>query len=160
MAVQQEWRMRSNLPLIALSEDVAQQTQKNIPVSQAVGRTVDLSAEHVMFTVVYDKSGNETASSGQINGKTPELPRDVLNHVTPGKQAKFTWEPQKGYRFATVVTAVTSSGQVQGYVLAAQSLSEVESQINNLMIIIGLSWLASMVILFLTYFMTRPTKSR
>jgi len=79
---------------------------------------------------VFDDSGKVLASTGVLDGATPEPPAGVLRAARTHRNT-LTWQPRSGVRAAIVVMPYRSS-TASGTVLVGRSLTEVERRENFL----------------------------
>jgi hypothetical protein len=148
VAVQQNWRLSADQLPLRLAALATQQIAGGTDPKAIAEDSTDLGATLEPFVIVYDKDKKVAASSGKLNGSVPSPPKGVFDHITRTRsQERFTWEPAKGYRYATVVQGVFKDNQVQYYVLAAQTLRETEAQIKNLTVLVGAGWILSLILL-------------
>jgi hypothetical protein len=127
-----------------MAEDAAVQLQEGAQPQSVVGTSkIEMSRSLAPFMIVYDASGQVTASSAQLFGSTPDLPPGVFDSVRTGGEDRLTWQPQEGVRVAAAVTQF--GGTSPGFVLAGRSLREVESREDRLTLMVGLAWLATLV---------------
>lgn len=140
-AVQQSYRGGANDPQINATEEISSLLAQGAPPEAIVGQAsgVDMANSLSLFVIILDKDGKILASSGKLNGKTPELPAGVIDYVKQHGQERFTWQPQKGVRLAAVVRKVDKDG---GFVLAARNLREVEKREEQLLKMVGIAWAA------------------
>lgn len=144
IVVQQNLRHGANDPQIQMSEDIASQlSQKKLPTPQTSIDIIDIEKSLAPFVIVYDDSGNVIGSTARLNGKSPILPKGVLEYTKMHKQDRITWEPQRGVRHAIVVTRVKDG--FKGYVLAGRSLREIEVREDIFLKQIGLGWIVILV---------------
>jgi hypothetical protein len=139
-AGQQSLRSNANDPQIQLAEDVAVQINGGGDPAKIVGRPININSSLAPFLIIYDKSGNIVASSAELNGSTPKLPKGVLDNANP--RNSVTWQPADGVRIASVVNAYNN-----GYVLAGRNLREVEAREDEQFAIAAIGWLVSVIIL-------------
>ena len=145
--VQQNYRQSANDPQIQMAEDAAVQLQEGAQPQSVVGSSkIEMSRSLAPFMIVYDASGQVTASSAQLFGSTPDLPPGVFDSVRTEGEDRLTWQPQEGVRVAAVVTQF--GGTNPGFVLAGRSLREVEVREDRLTLMVGLAWLAALVSTF------------
>jgi hypothetical protein len=142
IVVQQSYRMSANDPQIQIAEDVA--TALNAggdPQSIASIAKIDMAKSITPFFIVYDQRGTAVAATAQLNNTTPALPTGVLDWVKQHGEDRITWQPQPGLRMAAVITNYNG-----GFVLAARPLREIEKRIDQLGLMVGLAWVAAMVL--------------
>ncbi len=144
---QQVLRQDANDPQIQLVEDVAAAVNNNVAASDLIGGgQIDVSKSLSPFMVAYNDLDKETASSGMLDGKTPELPSGVFNQAKK-RELRFTWQPKPGVRLATVMTRTNS-----GFVLAGRNMREVERREEQLEHLVGFGWLLSVAGLLAYWF--------
>jgi hypothetical protein len=142
-AVQQSQRSGSNDPQIQMAEDTARALEAGADPASIVGTTpIDAGLSLAPFIIIYDETQKPIASGALLSGKVPVPPGGIFDYVlgksrdggpyslrktdVPGEE-RFSWEPQSGLRFATVVTHY--GGTHPGFVLAARSMHEIEQRI-------------------------------
>jgi hypothetical protein len=87
--------------------------------------------------MVFDKNKNLLATSGMMGNDRPSYPKGVLDHVDQKGEARVTWQPQTGLRFATVAIKFD-----KGYIVAARSLHETENLISIIGRLVLMAWVA------------------
>ncbi len=142
VVAQQSMRLSANDVGVQLAEDAAVALEAGGTPSALVGSPVDVGKSLAPFTIIYDDGGQVAASSAQLDGATPVLPPGVLDNVRQRGESRITWQPQPGVRLATVVTRV--GGATPGFVAAGHSLREVERRIDELGLLVGVAWLATL----------------
>jgi hypothetical protein len=143
LTVQQTLRLGANDPQIQMAEDIASAREKDTTASSLLPQDkVDLQHSLGVFVIIFDDQGNQIASSGVLNGQSPQLPGGVLEYVRQHGEDRLTWQPEGGVRIAAVVTRV--NGVESGFVLVGRSLREVERRISQIELICGLTWLATL----------------
>ena len=119
---QQVLRMSANDPQIQLAEDAAQRLAAGENATRVVPeRSVDMANSLASFVIVYDDSGRPLASSAQLDGSVPTLPKGVFDFVRTNRQERVTWQPRSGVRIASVVNRTSN-----GFVVAGRNMREVE----------------------------------
>jgi hypothetical protein len=151
VAVQQSLRLSANNPQIKMAEDLRLPLSHGHKIEDK--NPIDVSHSLTPFVMVYDSNTHLVASQAILDGVPPALPEGVFLHVPEKGEKMFTWQPKPGVRIATIVTAY--SGLTSGYILVGRSLREVEKRINQLTIIAGLSWLGSIILCSILYFVVR-----
>jgi hypothetical protein len=140
---QQALRMSANDPQIQLAEDGAGALAQGASAQSLLPtNTIDVATSLAPFMIVYNDTGEPTASSGFLHGKIPTLPAGILDYVRNTGEDRVTWQPEGGVRIATVV--VRASGTSSGFVLVGRSLRETEKRVDQLTLLVGLAWLASL----------------
>lgn len=141
-------------PLLAAATAARQLTSGSAPGS-VVPAVIDMASSPAPFVIVLDARGRILASSGRLNGRTPQLPAGVLAWVAAHGQDRITWQPEPGIREAAVIQAY--GGPHPGFVLAAQSLQHIYRQQQSIIWTIASAWLAALAISIL---MTRLLPAR
>lgn len=144
-ASQQIYRTDANDPQVAISEIVGDLVSRGAPADAIIGQggEVDMAKSLDSFVSIYDKEGKLLASSGKLNGNTPTVPNESFDFARKHNQNRFTWQPEKGSRFAAVLRKVDSD---KGFVLVGRSLREVEHRERNLMVMTIVAWFIMLVI--------------
>lgn len=110
------------------------------------GPVVDVAHSLSPFVIVYDDQGRPLGSTAQLDGRTPTPPTGVFDYVRAHGEERVSWQPVLGssrpVRIAAVVERV--SGAQPGFVLAGRSMREVESRIDHVQNLAGLTWLGMM----------------
>lgn len=160
-AVQQNYRMGANDPQIEMAQTAAAELTAGKSTSDVIpANPVDLASSLSPFMIIYDEKGNVVSSSAVLEGRTPDLPKGVLTAASKNGENRVTWQPEPGVRIAAVVDAYRSANG-SGYVLAGRSLKEVEARIDNLTLMLGITWAAAMLsslvlIILFEYFLLHP----
>lgn len=139
-------RQSANDPQIQLAEDWADQIVSGTDVTRlSLGAFIDPARSLAPFGIVYNQDGNIVASSVSAPS-TMAQPGGVFDTVdaSPNKEARYTWQPASGERYAAVLKRATISG-VSYYVLAGRNLRTVETRINQVAWIIVTSWALTVV---------------
>ena len=144
VSVQQVLRQSANDPQIQIAEDVSGALSTGVP-PQAIANPngTDLKKSLATFIIVYDSSKSAVLSSATLDGKTPELPKGILDEVNKKGQQRITWEPKSGIRVAAVIQKY--SGKAPGYVLVARSIREVEKRELMLEQGVGIAWIITLI---------------
>jgi hypothetical protein len=139
LAVQQALRHSANDPQIQMAEDASHLLAQGEAVQGMLPATkVDLAQSLAPFIIVFDSAGEPVASSGFLHGKTPHLPRGVLDYVRQHGEERVTWQPEPHVRMASVI--MKYEGSKPGFVLAARSLRETEKRESQVAQEAGLAW--------------------
>lgn len=147
LIAQQNLRLGANDPQIQISDDIVFSIESGRDPMQMMPPTktkIDNSLS--VFGIIYDDSGNVIASAAELDGKTPELPKGVLDYVRTKGQSRITWQPKPGVREAIVVRKF--GGAKPGFVLIGRSLKEVEMRENMLLRQVVAGGLATLVITY------------
>jgi hypothetical protein len=150
LAVQQDYRMSANDPQIQMAEEAASALSGGASPASLVGSsTVDIEHSLAPFLVVYSKFRAPVASSARLGGRIPVPPAGVFDYTNEHGEDRFTWQPRRGLRYATVLAAVgVPPSDVTGFVFAGRSLREVEARIDILGLQVGAAWLVTIVATF------------
>jgi hypothetical protein len=157
--VQQNYRTSLNDPQIQMAEDAAAAIGNGASAQSVVsGAKVDLDASLAPWIAVYDGSGNELASSGELDGAAPKLPQGVFDTNTwhsfaedgiklqvPQNEDRFSWQPQPDVRQAVIVVHATNGD----FVAAGRNMREVEDRETALTVMVGIGWLVAMAATFI-----------
>lgn len=140
--MQQTLRQSANWPQAQMASDAAAALASGKAAASLLpDNQVDLEAGQAPFLVVYDASGDVSASSGMMNGAPPKLPKGVLDYVAQKGEDRISWAPAAGVRIAAVVVPVR--GGPGGAVLAGRSLKEAERSISNIGNLVLAAWAGS-----------------
>ncbi len=146
---QQVYRQSANDPQIQIAEDTAAGLAAGMPansLSPAPGRTIDQGL--APFVVIYDESGSPIAGSALYKGELPKPPKGVFEHAGKG-QNRITWQPEKGQRYAAVITHYKGPND-SGFVMSARSLNETEDRIMELGSLVFFGWIAAVLLIIIT----------
>lgn len=157
VVVQQSFRQEANDPQIQIAKEMSaaflnnqftEETLKSsfetfIPSKIQVNVETSLSP----WIQIYDASRENLYSSAMTSDaqSTPRVPKGVFERVDKQGEVRMTWQPKKGIRQAIVVTKF--SGLRNGYIVAGRSLSEVESRIGSMFLLIGVGWFVVMLLI-------------
>lgn len=138
IAVQQSLRLGANEQLMQLAIETSIKLQEGLSVKNAIpADKVDISKSLSTFVMIYDNNKNLVAASGMMGSSEPVYPKGVLSYVDQKGEDRVTWQPQTGFRFATVAIKYSN-----GYIVAARSLHETEKLIGMIERLIIFAWLA------------------
>ena len=143
VTAQQVLRMTVNDPQIQVAEDTAtvltngQSVYSVLPSSK-----IDIAQSLAVYVVVFDDTGKAIASSGMLHNQMPTLPPGVFDYVRQHGENRITWQPEPGVRSAIVITRYT--GASSGFVMAGRSMRESEARTDQLTLLLGAGWLATM----------------
>jgi hypothetical protein len=153
--VQQSYRQNANDPQIQMAQDAVDAIVdgKGVETVVPVDR-VSVAKSLAPFLIVFDKDGNEIASSVVLDGRSPELPNGVLDSTKELGENRISWQPRDGVRIAAVIISYGD-----GYVLAGRNMREVEAREAQLTTFAGLTWILALfatlvVIVFGEYFLS------
>lgn len=152
---QQILRQDANDPQIQLAEDVAAAVNNNVSAGDLIGGgQIDVSKSLSPFMVAYNDLDKVVASTGMVDGKTPELPSGVFSQAK-NHELRFTWQPKRGVRLATVVLRTNN-----GFVLAARNMREVEQREEHIEHLAAFGWLVSVAGLLVYWFAKIQLRSK
>lgn len=131
--VQQNYRQSANDPQVQIIQNVSDLIESGTDLQRVFDSTtqVDISKSLDSFVIIFDENMNSLYSTGILDGKTPSLPKGVLDATKRMGQHTVTWEPKKGVRIAAVVQYV--AGTTPRYVLAGKSIRVIEKREDNAM---------------------------
>jgi hypothetical protein len=155
VTAQQSLRLGADDPLIALVRRTVARLDGGAAPASVVPQQVDLETSLDPFVLVLDADGRLLASSVLLHGQAPVYPAGVFDTVRRRGEDRVTWQPKLGVREATV--AVPWHG---GFAVAARSLELTEQHIDQLGLLVGAGWLATLglvaVAALLTVSLTPP----
>jgi hypothetical protein len=142
---QQVLRAGLNDPQIQLASDLTTRLEQGATPSEAIpAASIDMARSLAPFVIAYDDQGHPLASQAQLNGATPAPPSGVFEFVRQHGEERLSWQPirgsENGVRIAAVVQRV--NGAHPGFVLAGRNMREVETRIDKVQSMAGLTWLA------------------
>lgn len=156
-AVQQSQRSDANYPQIQMAEDMATQIKDGGgPYGASTLSPVDMGASLAPFTIVYDSKGKVVSGSGYLNGEVPKASLGMLEASKGKDYNAVTWQPASNTRIAAVIVyaPVTkakanpkTAKPIQAYyVLSGRSLTEVEKNENQTLLIAAAGCVLSLLI--------------
>jgi hypothetical protein len=136
--VQQSYRQGADDPQIQLAEDLAGVINSGHGPDELVGADrLDITASLAPFALFYDKNGEPTAGSGQIDGQLPKLPSGVIDFARNNNENRVTWQPKDNTRIALVIRKINDD---KGFVAVGRSLREVEERVKLLGMMMVVAW--------------------
>lgn len=139
LTARQILRQGANDPQIQIATDNAQRLGVDyIDLSQPLA-TFEIEKSLGTFIIVYNEKGEPLVSSATLDGKTPIVPKGVLDYAAKQGQNRLTWEPKKNVRTASVIVPIR--GKWNGFILVGRSLKEVETRTNQLLKLAIGGWL-------------------
>ena len=148
--VQQSLRLGANDPQVQLAEDTASSLDQGANPALVLGtNVVNADKSLAPFIAIYDKTGTLVATNGSVAGGAPHVPVGVLRAASGRSYHAVTWQPGSKVRLAAVSVAAHKY-----YVLSARSLKEVENRESIVFNIAALGWLASVIVLGFSYWLT------
>ena len=154
---QQGLRLSANDPQIQISEDIVGAIEGGRDPMQMIPPTkINIDKSLSIFGIIYDDSGTVIASGTELDGKTPDLPKGVLDGVRRSGQTRITWQPKPGVRGAIVVRKF--GGSKPGFVLIGRSLREVEKRVDLLLKQVLIGWFVILLATFAATTLLAPEK--
>lgn len=139
--VQHVLRADANDPQIQVAQDTAHALDGGAPPAKVVpADKVDIAGSQALVVAIYDNNHNQLGGDAVLNGATAAPPAGALDAAKSSTNI-VTWQPADGVRMALVV--VPWKG---GVVMAARSLSLVESRIGDIGRLTLIGWLFSLVV--------------
>jgi hypothetical protein len=122
--VQQEARSAIEIPLIQVAQSVKVDLQTGLdPATILKARAIDIFISQMPFITLYSLDKKVIGSSESLDGMTLTLPSGVLDNARARGEARITWQPKPGLRFASITEYMPTFG----YITVAESLREVEA---------------------------------
>jgi hypothetical protein len=149
-SVQQTYRSNANDPQIQIAHDLRDYLQKGKPL--AFDDTVDLERTLSVFKEAYDENKNPIQSTGFLNGRMPQIPKDVFEHAKANGEHWVTWQPQRNVRIALGIVSV-NAGPI-AYLAVGRSLREVEERVSRLITMVFIGWLLCMSVVLINWLVT------
>jgi hypothetical protein len=149
---QQAMRQSANDPQLGMAADLADRLAHGAaPASAISSDQIDMDASPSAFVIAYNEQGLVLASSAQLNGTVPALPRGVLEFARTHGEERVTWAPRRDVRIASIVRHV--AGPQGGFVLAGRNLREIEARKDLIFQMAALVWLGLIGIIFVGTFL-------
>ena len=142
VVAQQLDRLSANDAPLRLASQVLAELREGQKSTLDAQPHVDLARSLAVFVVVEDAQGRSSDGSGFLRGSLVSLPTGVLASAARSGKDDVTWQPSAGLRFATVTLKVGNQ-----FVSAGQSLRPSEDRDGTFRLLVGLGWLAAMLIL-------------
>lgn len=121
---QQIRRQAANQPQMEMVEVAKEKLANGGEITSVVPpKTVDMATSLEPFMIIFNENGEVATASVRLDGKTPTIPKGVLDYAKSNGINKVTWQPQAGVREATVVIPYP-----HGWILAGRSLTAVETE--------------------------------
>ncbi len=147
LAIQQNIRIAANETPLTIAEDIRGRLEKGATPVQAVKalEDVDMKKSLSPFATVYNNAGAMIWSSALLDGRKAKIPMGILTTAKEKGINKITWEPAPGARNAIVVLPYTLDG-IDGFVMAGQSMREVQNRIQAVAQQLLLGWMVTLVL--------------
>jgi hypothetical protein len=141
-AAQQTLRLTADDPQVALAQRTAARLEAGIaPAGALPAEQVDLAGSLEPFVLIFDATGHLLATSATLHSQVPDYPMGVFDTVRARGEDRVTWQPERGVRNATVALAWRG-----GFVVAGRSLRLTEQHIDQIGLVVGAGWLATMAL--------------
>lgn len=143
--VQQSIRLSADDAPLAVVRAAKEKLEDGKPPKEVIPtEETDLRVGGGIFLIITDGSEKILASSAVLDDEAALPTPGVFDQTKQQGSDSFTWEPKKGVRYATQVLKY-DSGNGGGYVLAGQSLAQIEERTGTYNLIAVLTWLAVVV---------------
>jgi hypothetical protein len=130
---QQVLRLSANDPQVEIADNVVGALNQGQPAEALNSPTpTDMTQGLAPFVVIFDAEGKPVASTVQLDGQTPSVPKNILDAAKAEGENRVTWEPKEGVKIASVIKPY-STQEASGFVLAGRSLAEVEKRSQELL---------------------------
>jgi hypothetical protein len=149
-SVQQAHRSAADDPQLQIARDISYQLSKGKSAGHLLPEdTIDIAQSLAVFTEVFDKNGNPLQTTGYLNGRIPQPPPSVLKFTNENNEDALTWQPQSNVRMAMVFEKIMAPGE--GFVAVGRSLKETEIREGNLVKMVGIVWIAYIIVLLIHF---------
>ena len=133
-----------------IASQVAAQLSQSTPVTTS--ERVDLAVSDAAFFVVYDTGNHPVAGTGRLGGTLPTPPAGVLDAARRAGANHVTWQTPDGRRFATVERRAGDE-----VVLAGQSLTPTEARVDQLGLLVLVSWVCVLAVIVAAFLIERAS---
>ena len=148
ITIQQMLRRGADQPQVEMVNWYASEIEAGVTPDEAIPPGyVDLERSLQPFVIFYDDRGSPEKGTGYLDQSMPAPPAGVFENVRNHGSEKFTWQPSRQVRIATVVRRVT--GAHPGFMLSGRSLRVVEEDESLLRRMVIFGWLAMVLVLAL-----------
>lgn len=151
IATQQSLRLSADDPQVQITQDILNSLSQGADPKQLSPTTVDMAGATSAFVIIYDNNQKAVGTTVELDKKTPVPSPQVFEKTKKNNENRFTWEPKKGLRQATVMVKYKD-----GYVLVGKSLGEIENRVKLILRIVGVAWIVGIAATTLAYLFTRP----
>lgn len=149
VVVRQTLHLSANEPQASMAADVAYLLEHRGKPTWESGAKIDISLNMAPFIIVYDRAGNVVSGNAQLDGRTPQIPFEVLELASQKGEHSLVWTPQPEVRLAAVVRP---AGEY--YVLSGRSLYVVDNQIRSFTIWLVSVWAITMFAVAVAYLLS------
>lgn len=150
MGLQQYNRMSANESIAQIAYEFANSLENNKDNNLALPM-IDLQKSLSPFVILFDANNQPLQTNAKLGDTKPLPPVGILEVAKKYGESRVTWEPAKGFRFATVT--VYFNKIKTGYVLAGKSLYEAETRMTLIGRLIFTIWIFSIIITFVLVFL-------
>jgi len=149
---QQIIRQSANDPQIQLANDISDKLEIGANPAEIIPKdSINVEKSLSPFVIIYDNEGKPILSSGVLNGNIPNPPSGVFDYTRRFGEERFTWQPQRNVRIATVLKRF--NGNNPGFVLAGRSLKEIEERESYHLLISFIGLAGSLILTLLGIFL-------
>jgi len=114
------------------------------PPQVAPAAATDLATDLGPFLTLYGANGAVQATTAQLDGVMPQVPRAVLSQARAHRIDRVTWKPRAGVREAVIALGWHST-TAQKVVVAGTSLRPSEDRQAQLLLLRLAGWLTAMI---------------
>ncbi len=144
-SVQQVLRLGANDPQIQIAEDITTALNGGQQASMFnPGRSINMAKSLAPFIMIFNEGGKLVNGSANLDGTAPVPPKGIFSYTKEHNEDRFTWQPKKGVRAATVTIHYKNSNE-SGYVLVGRSLKEIEIREDALLLKTVVGWFVGMI---------------
>ncbi len=154
VASQQILRLTANDPQVQITQDILNSLSQGADPKQLSPTTVDMTKATNPFVIIYDNNQKAVGTTVELDKKTPVPPKEAFEKTKNNNENRFTWEPKKGLRQATIMVKYKD-----GYVVVGKSLREIDNRIKMMLQLAGVAWVMGIAATSLAFLFTR-TKSK
>lgn len=153
-ATQQSLRLSADDPQVQITGDILNSLTQGADPKQLSATPADMSTALTPFVIIFDNKEKALGSTVELDKKIPVPPSGAFEKAKKYNENRFTWEPKKGLRQASVMVKYKD-----GYILAGKSLREVENRVKIIFRLVGVAWILGIAVTSLAFFLTRPRKN-
>ena len=124
VSFQQIERNSANQPAAMIAKQVIYELENGKTLQESLPADTDITTTITPFVFIFDNNKNLVASSSENSNFV--YPISCLEQIDKTGENRVTWQPEQGFRFATVGIKYEN-----GYVVGAYSLSETENNTSH-----------------------------
>jgi len=147
VSVQQFYRSNANDPQVRIAYELRDHLRNGKPLSFT--DTIELERSLSIFAEAYDENGDPMRSTGFLNGRMPQLPKDVFQYAKTNGEHWITWQPKQNIRMAIGIVRV-QAGPI-AYLAVGRSLKEVEARLSRLTNMLFVGWTLCIAIVLVNW---------